>query len=74
MENLPDTREGRVSRLFLKIAVQQDASAFNEDISDNQFNRNLSWLNTNQCLVLFEDKYIQATAAGLYGFGILKKY
>ena len=74
MENLPDTRKGRVSRLFLRIAVQQDASAFSEDVSDDQFNRNLSWLSTNQCLVIFDNKYVQATSAGLYGFGILKKH
>ena len=74
MENLPDTRDGRVSRLFLKISVQQDASAFGSDVTDNQFDKNLSWLNSNQCLVVFEDKYVQATSAGLYGFGILKKY
>ena len=74
MENLPSTRDGQVSKLFLRLAVQQDASSFNEDISDEQFDKNLSWLNSNQCLVVFQDKYVQATSAGLYGFGIIKKY
>ena len=74
MENLPSTRDAQVSKLFLKLAVQQDASSFSDDIPEEQFNKILSWLNSNQCLVVFQDKYVQATSAGLYGFGILKKY
>ena len=74
MENLPSTKDGQASKLYLKLSVQQDASAFAFEVTEDDFERNLSWLNTNQCLVVFSDGYVRPTSAGLYGYGILKKY
>lgn len=70
MENLPAVPNGKVSKLFLKISVLQDASGFAQDITEDDFERNLSALNSLQALVIFEDNYIQATACGLRGFNL----
>tara|TARA_B100000989_G_scaffold277970_1_gene239337 strand:+ start:383 stop:637 length:255 start_codon:yes stop_codon:yes gene_type:complete len=74
MENLPNTPEGQASKIYLKIAVQQDASAFSQDISNEDFDRNLSWLNTQQCLVVFRDGFVRATASGLNRYELINKY
>lgn len=74
MENLPNTPKGQASKLFLKIAVQQDASAFGDNVSDDDFDRNLSWLNSQQCLVVFQDGFVRPTASGLNGFGLINNY
>ncbi len=74
MENLPNTPNGQASKIYLKIAVQQDASSFSENVSDDDFNRNLSWLNSQQCLVVFRDGFVKATASGLNSYKLLNKY
>ena len=74
MENLPSTPQGRASKTYLKIAVQQDARAFGEDVTSDSFERNLSWLNSNQCLVVFRDGFVKVTAKGLNGFGLINYY
>lgn len=74
MENLPNTPEGQASKIYLKIAVQQDASAFSQDVSNEDFDRNLSWLNTQQCLVVFQDGFVRATASGLNRYELINKY
>tara|TARA_R100000005_G_C4846828_1_gene115346 strand:+ start:295 stop:519 length:225 start_codon:yes stop_codon:yes gene_type:complete len=74
MENLPNTPRGQASKTYLKIAVQQDASAFSENVSDDDFDRNLSWLNSQQCLVVFRDGFVRPTASGLNGFGLIDNY
>ena len=74
MENLPNTPRGQASKIYLKIAVQQDASAFSESITDDDFDRNLSWLNSQQCLVVFRDGFVKATASGLNCYGLINNY
>ncbi len=74
MENLPNTPEGQASKIYLKIAVQQDASAFSQDVSNEDFDRNLSWLNTQQCLVVFHEGFVRATASGLNRYELINKY
>jgi len=74
MENLPNTPEGQASKIYLKIAVQQDASAFSENVSGDDFDRNLSWLNSQQCLVVFQDGFVRATASGLNRYELINKY
>ena len=74
MENLPNTPQGQASKIYLKIAVQQDASAFSETVTEDDFDRNLSWLNSQQCLVVFRDGFVKATASGLNGYGLLNNY
>ena len=74
MENLPNTPKGQASKIYLKIAVQQDASAFGDHISDEEFRRNLSWLNSQQCLVVFQDGFVRPTASGLNRYELINNY
>ena len=70
MENLPATKEGQASKIYLKISVQQDAKALGENLTDEQFYKNLSFLNTQQMLVIFQDGFVRPTQAGLRGFNL----
>ena len=74
MENLPNTPKGQASKIYLRIAAQQDASAFGENITDDDFERNLFWLNSQQCLVVFRDGFVRATASGLNRYELINNY
>jgi len=68
MQNLPTTTNGQSSKIYLKIAVQQDALTLGESVSDQQFRDMLTELNTRQMLVVFEDGFVKPTMAGIHGF------
>jgi len=70
MENLPGTIAGQASKIYLKIAVQQDAKVLGEEVTDEQFRDNLSALSAQQMLVVFQDGFVRPTNAGLRGFNL----
>ena len=70
MENLPSSESAQASKIYLKIAVQQDAKSLGGMVSDRQFRDNLSALNSLQMLVVFEDGFVRPTRAGLKGFNL----
>ena len=70
MENLPSSETAQASKIYLKIAVQQDAKSLGGMVSDRQFRDNLSALNSLQMLVVFEDGFVRPTRAGLKGFNL----
>ncbi len=68
MQNLPTTIDGQASKIYLKIAVQQDALSLGDTVSDQQFREMLYELNRHQMLIVFEDGFVKPTTAGLRGY------